>query len=105
MREKRQMWIADGRSRGDSFSSYSQYKAAKRIFRQYHRHCSEKYSKSLNEEIDNAAGLDSRYFWKLVYTRRKNSTSNVGADLKFNGQVFRDSQTICDQWGRYFSEL
>ena len=71
----------------------------------YHRHCSEKYLKSLNEEIDNAAGLDSRYFWKLVNTRRKNSTSNVGAELKFNGQVFRDSQTICDQWGRYLSEL
>ena len=105
MREKRKMWISDGRPRGISFSSYRQYKETKRIFRQYHRHCSENYLKSLNEEIDNAAGLDSRYFWKLVNTRRKNSTSNVGAELRFNGKIFRDSQNICDQWGHYFSEL
>ena len=105
MREKRKMWISDGRPRGISFSSYRQYKESKRIFRQYHRHCSEKYLKSLNEEIDNAAGLDSRYFWKLVNTRRKNSTSNVGAELRFNGQIFRDSQKICDQWGHYFNNL
>ena len=105
MREKRKMWISDGRPRGILFSSYRQYKESKRIFRQYHRHCSEKYLKSLNEEIDNAAGLDSRYFWKLVNTRRKNSTSNVGAELRFNGQIFRDSQKICDQWGHYFNNL
>ena len=44
-------------------------------------------------------------FWKLVNTRRKNSTSNVGAELRFNGQIFRDSQKICDPWWHHFNEL
>ena len=105
MRAKRNVWISDNRPRGNSFISYKAYKDAKRIFRQYHRRCSENYMKNLNEEIDTAAGLDSRYFWKLVNARRNKSSSNVGAEIKFHGQVFRDSQELCDQWRQYFSDL
>ena len=72
MRAKRNVWISDNRPRGNSFISYKMYKDAKRMFRQYHRRCSENYMKHLNEEIDTAAGLDSRYFWKLVNARQTN---------------------------------
>ena len=41
----------------------------------------------------------------MVNTRRNNSSANVGAELRFNDQVFRDSQEICGQWRQYFSKL
>ena len=67
--------------------------------------CSENYIKSLNEEIDKAAGLDSRYFWNLVNKRRTKSSGNIGAEVRFNGRVYRDSQQIYDQWKQYFHQL
>ena len=66
MRNKRTLWILENRPRGECFVSYSQYKEAKRLFRQYHRKCAENYLRSLNEEVDRAAGVSSEYFWKLV---------------------------------------
>ena len=103
MRTKRSIWISENRPRGNSFISYKEYKDAKRIFRQYHRRCAQNHLKTLNDEIDKATGLDSRYFWKLVNARR--NKSNVGAEIKFHGQIFRDSQELCNQWRHYFSEL
>ena len=105
MRTKRSIWISENRPRGNSFISYKEYKDAKRIFRQYHRRCAQNHLKTLNDEIDKAAGLDSRYFWKLVNARRNKSSSNVGAEIKFHGQIFRDSQELCNQWRHYLSEL
>ena len=105
MRTKRSIWISENRPRGNSFISYKEYKDAKRILRQYHRRCAQNHLKTLNDEIDKAAGLDSRYFWKLVNARRNKSSSNVGAEIKFHGQIFRDSQELCNQWRHYFSEL
>ena len=105
MREKRKSWVSAGRPRDNSYIPYREYKDAKRVFRQYHRVCSENYIKSLNEEIDKAAGLDSRYFWNLVNKRRTKSSGNIGAEVRFNGRVYRDSQQICDQWKQYFHQL
>lgn len=105
MRDKRKVWILDNRPRGIPFTSYMEYKDAKRIFRQYHRKCADNYLKSLNEEIDSAAGLDSQYFWKLVNTRRNSSSANIGAEIRFDNKICRDPQEICGQWGRFFSCL
>ncbi|MCG8044308.1 MAG: reverse transcriptase family protein, partial [Candidatus Thiodiazotropha endolucinida] len=105
MLEKRKSWVLDDRPRGSSYISYREYKNAKRVFRQYHRVCSENYIKTLNEEIDKAAGLDSGYFWNLVNKRRTKSSCNIGAEVRFSGRVYRDSQQICDQWKQYFHQL
>lgn len=105
MREKRKVWIACNRPRGNSFPSYVAYKDAKRAFRQYHRICANSYLKDLNQEIDRAAGLDSQYFWRLVNRRQNNSPSSIGAEIKFDNTIYRDPQEICIQWGLYFSSL
>lgn len=57
MREKRRIWILDDRLRGECFDSYSQYKEAKRLVRQYQQKCAQNYLRSLNEEVDRAAGV------------------------------------------------
>ncbi|MEW8547363.1 MAG: reverse transcriptase family protein, partial [Candidatus Thiodiazotropha sp.] len=105
MRDKCKVWILNNKPRGYSSISYREYKDAKRIFRQYHRKCAENYLKALNEEIDHAAELDSQYFWKLVNMRRKSSSTNIGAEIRFDGNISRDPQVICAEWGKYFSCL
>ena len=71
MREKRRKWIIDGRPRGHNYISYSEYKHAKRRFRSHHRVCAENFLLGINSEIDNAAEVDSNFFWKKVNSRRK----------------------------------
>lgn len=105
MREKRKAWIACNRPRGNSFPAYVNYKDAKRTFRQYHRICANNYLKTLNQEIDRAAGLNSQYFWRLVNRRRNSSPSSIGAEIKFDNTIYKDPQEICTQWGLYFSSL
>ena len=72
MKEKRVIWLQNGKARGDSFDLYKQYKLAKCAFRKWYMSCAEKYLDHLNEVIDNATGLDNVYFWKMV-NRRSNS--------------------------------
>ena len=64
MRQRRRNWIIAGKPRGDNDVSYRTYKNAKCQFRSQHRKCAENYSNDLNKDIDEAAELDSAFFWK-----------------------------------------
>ena len=68
MRHKRQEWILEGKPRSNNYMSYTEYKSAKRQFRKLHRQCASNYLKKMDEDIDNAAGVDCDYFWKLITT-------------------------------------
>ena len=106
MTVKRSVWIFEGRPRGNGYNSYRQYKEAKRIFRQYHRKCTENYLKNLNDEIDRAAEVNSEYFWKLVNKRKSNNkANNIGSEIKFGNHTCRDPEEICNQWSFYFGSL
>ena len=74
MRYKRRVWIESGRPRGNDYTSYSEYKEAKRQFRKLHRNCSYNYLQEINRNIDAAADIDSPYFWRLFNSKRKNNT-------------------------------
>lgn len=104
MKNKRRICICNGHPRGSNYLSYRNYKAAKCIFRKYHRKCAENYMKKINEEIDSAAEVDSGYFWRLV-NRRKVGQSSAGSEMKFNGNTVRAPEKICQQWGQYYSSL
>ena len=105
MREKRRKWIIEGRPRGLNFSTYKDYKNAKRLFRAQHPKCAEAFLTELNLEIDQAAELDSAVFWKKVNSRRKLSHINAGAEIKFGSNVCRDPKEIAKGWGHYFRDL
>ena len=64
MRQRRRNWIIAGKPRGDTHVSYRTYKNAKCQFRSQHRKCAENYLNDLNKDIDEAAELDSAFFWK-----------------------------------------
>ena len=105
MRDKRRIWVQEGKPRGNSFDSYKQYKMAKCAFRKYHRSCAEKISGTLNEVIDNAAEVDNDYFWKIVNRRRNSHGSLVCSEMKFGDTTYRDPEEICIELGQYYSVL
>ena len=101
MKAKRLIWLQSGRPRGDNYESYKQYKKAKCAFRKYHRICAEQHLNNLNEVIDNAAEIDSAYFWKLVNRRRNPHATSAGSEMKFGETTYRDPEEICIQLGNY----
>ena len=74
-------------------------------FRKLHRVKVEQFLDGLNAEIDQAAEIDSAYFWKLVNQRKRSSNSSPGCEIKFNGVTYRDSKAKAEQWGSYFKEI
>ena len=105
MRTFRNKWVQHGRSRDTDNVIYKEYKTAKRMFRRLHRAVLSKYLQSLDDEIDGACELDKSHFWKLINTRRKPSNSQPGAELCFDGVMYRDQCLITEQWKLYFERL
>ena len=105
MRLVRRQWCNAGRPRQCLKVSYRQYKAAKCDFKRLHRKVVSEYLKSLNDDIDRSAEINSCRFWKLVNARRKGNRSNIGAGIKFDNEVIRDRDQLTDTWCNYFNRL
>ena len=105
MRDKRRKWVAEGRPRGSMFSSFINYKEAKRLFRLQHRVCAENHLLELNAEIDQAAEVDSWFFWKKVNHCRQQSQTHAGSEIRFDNRVCRDPVDIVSEWVFYFKKL
>ncbi len=58
MKEKRNIWILNGKPRHHEHHAYAEYKNAKRIFRYPHRVAVEAYCDKREGEIDEAAEID-----------------------------------------------
>ena len=43
MREKRRVWVREGRPRGRNYVSYNEYKCSKQLFCAHHRTCAERF--------------------------------------------------------------
>ena len=52
----------------------------------------------LDSELDRTAELDYYRFWRIVKSRRKNTSENLGSGIKFNGVTVRDRKQITDNW-------
>ena len=44
-------------------------------------------------------------FWREINKRRKQSTSDPGIEINFDGNIVRDPQLIANEWGNYFKQL
>ena len=82
-RYNRRLWIAEGRPRGSNFVSYTNNKVAKARFRKLQRTESDAYMEKVFNDLDKAAGLDYRLFWRLLRSRQTKTktfcdTLNVG---------------------------
>ena len=102
MRDKRRKWRLKDKPRTSSSTEYNEYKEAKRLFRNKHRFYAEQYLSSLNDEIDNAAELDPRTFWRLYSKRKYNSSRTHDSVMVFDIVTYRDPKDVTYQWGIYF---
>ena len=105
MINKRTLWIENGMPRGLTHLSYRHYKQAKAEFRKLHRKVVAQYLKSLDDQINAAAEVDVKRFWKLIKSRRSKAGNSATSEIIFNGSTYRDPQEINDQWQIYFSQL
>lgn len=85
-RAKRRIWIGKGRPRGIEFTSYLDYKKAKRNFRRALEEAHENYMCNVFKEIDEAAEIDIRLFWRLT-KRRKPRTSRIYPEIQDEGRT------------------
>ncbi|MCG8048788.1 MAG: reverse transcriptase family protein [Candidatus Thiodiazotropha taylori] len=105
MKIYRHAWIRDNKPRNMNYTSYYDYKIAKRNFRRCHRKHADNYIQSQLNEIDRAAEVDSAHFWRLVNARRRTSNSSPGTEMIFHGQSFSTNIDINTEWARYFRDL
>ena len=99
MRHRHHEWIIGGRPRNNDHSSYHRYKGAKCLFRSQHRKCAQNYLNELCREIDDAAELDSAFFWKKINNSLKSKSSSTESEVEFNWQMCGDPQQIVTGWG------
>lgn len=102
---KRRLWILDGKPRGNEHKSYTEYKGAKRELRKIHRRKVSQYLSKQLDDIDKYADIDSTLFWKCINRRRKPSRTAAGNELVFHNKVYREPQSINEQWAQYFEDL
>ena len=104
MRETRILWIREGKPRGNQYSSYKEYKKAKKVFRNKMRLLALKAETDFYEEIDRAAAIDQDSFWRLVNGKRKRKGHCVH-ELKVDGKIYRGSDEILKAWEDHFKLL
>lgn len=104
-RQKRQVWIANGRPRNHDAPSYIEYKDAKRIFRQKLRRFSTEWAIKENEKLDTSAEVDQNSFWKLVNAKRTHKSGPPSKGLQFGSTFVKDPVCVIAGWGDYFANI
>lgn len=102
-RKSRRKWIENGKPRGDTQTSYVDYKDKKREFRKRKRAAEKEWQESKYEEIKQAAELDIGEFYRKV--RRMRKTGPTTTKLSYNGYEASTDDSVCELWGKYFTDL
>ncbi|XP_069114366.1 uncharacterized protein [Argopecten irradians] len=103
MRERRVVWIQDGRPRGSQFQSYRDYKRCKRDFRRELDQARHEYEQSEFQSLQQAAEIDSGTFYRAVRARK--ITRRETSEIKVNGEISRDPDINRAAWTAHYSEL
>lgn len=69
-RQKRRIWISEGRPRGMCHKSYKKYKRDKREFHNELQTAHNDFINMFFKDIDEAAECTVRLFWKLIKRQR-----------------------------------
>ena len=104
-KQKRLLWMADGKPRSIEHESFVNYKLAKRTFRNMQRKAYEGYINKINDDIDKAAGCDVHLFWQLIRKHSNKNKNNTCNNLKLNSTIIRDPKDITNTFADYFADL
>ena len=102
-REKRRQWIDEGRPRGNEFEAYTRYKDAKRLFRLTQRQHRTAYENSVFDDLNKAAELDYRMFWKLL-RRQSGKQSGNCSKLNVDGLCY-SNENVIKGFHKHFSSV
>ncbi len=103
-REKRAIWINEGRPRGMDTESYKNYKHAKRCFINTQTDAYNEYQDKVFREIDEAAECDIRYFWKLWNGQNKKRSATC-KELRIENVTLRNPIDIANEFSQYYSKI
>ena len=104
-RAMRRRWIREGRPRGMEYASYREYKRAKRAFRNVHDTEYDNFLQSVYREIDEAAELDLRLFWKLVKRRRPRSSRIYPEIRDATGKTHHEPIDIANAFADFYQNI
>ena len=102
-RRLRRIWISEGRPRDRTIASCNKYKIAKSNFRRLQRHESSEYVNKKNEELELAAEVDYRLFWRMLRVR-KPKQNHACTEIRVDNKTYKDDN-IAEGFGEYFSQV
>ena len=99
----RRKWISEGRPRGRMSQSYNEYKIAKNDFRRLQRYEANEYVNKKNEELEHAAEVDYRLFWRILRGRKPKQKLTC-TEIIFNEKTYKD-ENIANGFGEYYAQV
>ena len=103
-RAHRRKWLSFGRPRDENNQYYRAYKDAKAAFRRLQRYESDKYMQQTFEELDKAAELDYRLFWKLLRRQSGRKSSYVNKII-VNDVTYNSHEEVIIGFKQYFENV
>ena len=98
------LWLADGRLRGRNHKTFSDYKDVKTRFRHIQRNESETYSNKVFEDLDMAAGLDYRLFWRQL-RKLKGKPRSACSKLVYDNTTYDTTNGIANGFSTFFEHI
>ncbi|XP_060086129.1 uncharacterized protein LOC132565495 [Ylistrum balloti] len=103
MREKRLLWIAEGRPRGMDSDAFREYKLCKRMFVKELEIARSEYERKQLMELAETAEVDVGTFYKVARSRQVKGYET--SELRVNGKISRDADVNRKAWTNHYSEL
>ncbi|MES9879357.1 MAG: reverse transcriptase family protein [Sedimenticola sp.] len=100
----RKIWIDNGRPRGRQYESYSNYKDQKSVFRNLQRLESERYQQKVHSDLDEAADIDYKLFWRLL-NEQKPKKRTACNEITVDGNRYYPAEKVADGFSKYFSKI
>jgi len=102
-RRLRRIWIDMGRPRGRVSVYFNHYKDAKRIFRRMQRQLRESYENATYDELNRAAELDYRMFWKLL-RNKSGKRLNICSTLEVENKTY-DGDDVTSGFTQHYKSV
>jgi hypothetical protein len=102
-KEKRMVWVQEGRPRGMQHASYQSYKSSKKVFAKMLRAKLIEFDQRKFEQAEKAYDLDSQSLWKFIKSH-KNSGNNMHT-IKCDGRLYSSPSELREVWSRHYNTL
>lgn len=103
-RQKRNIWLSEGRPRGMCHESYRNYKRAKRNFRNELQSAHDDFMTKVFKDIDEASECDVRLFWRLIKRQRPRS-SRIYSEIETENVSYSNPVDIANCFAKHFENI